>query len=143
MVFGRLSSTSPILISGRHQGRLGTAHRRRTVCLPLLESPASRDAGGGGAGGSTPPRAPFVPSSLLDRGHIPSRSCIHPQQFRGASVSFSSVTVHHQLTVASWEDWAPSGVKHHEPCFWRVLPLEEWTEYVRWAIETNEDDEER
>src|SRR5262249_38948536 len=37
----------------------------------------------------------------------PSRSCIHPEQFRGASVSFSSVTVHHQLTVASWEDWGP------------------------------------
>src|SRR5215831_8699850 len=25
---------------------------------------------------------------------------------------------------------ARCGVKHHEPCFWRVLPLEEWVEYV-------------
>ena len=37
---------------------------------------------------------------------------------------------------------ARCGVKHHEPCFWRMLPLEEWVEYVQWAMETNEEDEE-
>jgi hypothetical protein len=36
---------------------------------------------------------------------------------------------------------ARCGVKYHEPCFWRVLPLEEWVEYVQWAIKTDEDEE--
>ena len=35
---------------------------------------------------------------------------------------------------------ARCGVKHHEPCFWRVLPLEEWVEYVQWAMETSEEE---
>ena len=33
-------------------------------------------------------------------------------------------------------------VKHHEPCFWRVLPLEEWVEYIQWAMETYEEEDE-
>ncbi len=39
---------------------------------------------------------------------------------------------------------ARCGVKHHEPCFWRVLPLGEWVEYIHWAMENdaNEEDEE-
>jgi|SRR5215510_366310 len=37
---------------------------------------------------------------------------------------------------------ARCGVKHHEPCFWRVLPLEDWVEYVQRSVETNEEDEE-
>src|SRR5262245_28281391 len=35
---------------------------------------------------------------------------------------------------------ARCGVKHHEPCFWRVLPLEEWVEYVQAAMENNEEE---
>ena len=38
---------------------------------------------------------------------------------------------------------ARCGVKYHEPCFWRVLPLEDWIEYVQWALETNQDEEEQ
>jgi hypothetical protein len=34
---------------------------------------------------------------------------------------------------------ARCGAKHHEPCFWRMLPLEEWVEYIQWAMETNEE----
>jgi len=34
------------------------------------------------------------------------------------------------------------GVKYHEPCFWRVLPLEEWVEYIQLAMEPNENEEE-
>ena len=37
---------------------------------------------------------------------------------------------------------ARCGVQYHEPCFWRVLPLEEWVEYIQWAMETDEDEEE-
>jgi len=37
---------------------------------------------------------------------------------------------------------ARCGVKHHEPCFWRVLPLEDWVEYVQRSVETNEEEEE-
>ena len=37
---------------------------------------------------------------------------------------------------------ARCGVKHHEPCFWRVLPLEEWVEYVQSAMETYEEEDE-
>jgi len=36
---------------------------------------------------------------------------------------------------------ARCGVKYHEPCFWRVLPLEEWVEYIQWAMETNEEED--
>jgi hypothetical protein len=36
---------------------------------------------------------------------------------------------------------ARCGKKYHEPCFWRLLPLEEWVEYIQWAMETNEDEE--
>src|SRR5262245_4082930 len=37
---------------------------------------------------------------------------------------------------------ARCGVKHHEPCFWRVLPLEEWVEYVEGGVETNDEEDE-
>ena len=37
---------------------------------------------------------------------------------------------------------AGCGVKYHEPCFWRVLPLEERAEYIQSTSETNEEDEE-
>ena len=37
---------------------------------------------------------------------------------------------------------ARCGVKHHEPCFWRVLPLEEWVEYVQAAMGNNEEEDE-
>ncbi len=36
---------------------------------------------------------------------------------------------------------AQCGVKYHEPCFWRVLPLEEWVEYIQSAVETNDNEE--
>jgi hypothetical protein len=36
---------------------------------------------------------------------------------------------------------ARCGVKYHEPCFWRVLPLEEWVEYIQSTMETNEEEE--
>jgi len=36
---------------------------------------------------------------------------------------------------------AQCGTKYHEPCFWRVLPLEEWVEYLQWAMETHEDED--
>jgi len=36
---------------------------------------------------------------------------------------------------------ARCGVKYHEPCFWRLLPLEEWVEYLQWAMETHEDED--
>jgi len=36
---------------------------------------------------------------------------------------------------------ARCGVKHHEPCFWRVLPLEDLAEYVQRSLETNEEEE--
>src|SRR5215467_10749139 len=36
---------------------------------------------------------------------------------------------------------ARCGVKYHEPCFWRVLPLTEWVEYLQWALETNEEED--
>jgi len=31
--------------------------------------------------------------------------------------------------------------KYHEPCFWRMKPLEEWVEYIQAAMETDEDEE--
>ena len=36
---------------------------------------------------------------------------------------------------------ARCGLKYHEPCFWRMLPLKEWIEYVQCAMETNEDED--
>jgi hypothetical protein len=36
---------------------------------------------------------------------------------------------------------ARCGSKHHEPCFWRMLSLEEWVEYIQSAMETNEEEE--
>jgi len=38
---------------------------------------------------------------------------------------------------------ARCGVKYHEPCFWRGLPLSEWVEYIQRAMENdaNEEDE--
>src|SRR5262245_59492611 len=37
---------------------------------------------------------------------------------------------------------ARCGVKHHEPCFWRVLTLEEWVKYVQAAMEIKEEEDE-
>ena len=36
---------------------------------------------------------------------------------------------------------ARCGVKYHEPCFWRVLPLAEWVEYIQRAMENDENEE--
>lgn len=37
-------------------------------------------------------------------------------------------------------DCSRCGAVAHEPCFWRLLPLEEWIAYIRWITETEEVD---